>query len=104
MKSEALIEFRKDADELEIVGSGAWTAVNAGRLDALIGAEPRQCHGRVRVDMGGVRGFDTYGAWLLARLLREFGGADLRLPSGLPDRFRGFFEFGLFPRFVREGP
>ena len=96
MKSEALIEFRKDADELEIVGSGAWTAVNAGRLDALIGAEPRQGHGRLRVDMGGVRDFDTYGAWVLARLLREFGGADLRLPSGLPDRFRGFFELDRF--------
>ena len=96
MKSEALIEFRKDADELEIVGSGSWTAVNASRLDALIGAEPPLDHGRVRVDMGGVRDFDTYGAWLLARLLREFGGADLRLPSGLPDRFRGFFESDRF--------
>ena len=96
MNSEALIEFRKNADELEIVGSGSWTAANAGRLDALIGTEPRRGHSHVRVDMSGVREFDTYGAWLLERLLREVEGADGRPPSGLPDRYRGFFELDRF--------
>jgi phospholipid/cholesterol/gamma-HCH transport system permease protein len=96
MNSEALIQFTKNADELEIVGSGSWTADNVGRLDALIGAEPRRGHSRVRVDMSGVREFDTYGAWLLERLLREVEGPDGRPPSGLPDRFRGLFESDRF--------
>ena len=92
MKPDALIEFRKTADDLEIVGSGAWTAANAGRLDALIGAELPDHRRRVRVDMSGVREFDTYGAWLLERLLRDAEKTESVHPFGLPDRFCGLFE------------
>ncbi|MBV8107832.1 MAG: MlaE family lipid ABC transporter permease subunit [Hyphomicrobiales bacterium] len=92
MKPEALIEFRKNAEELEIVGSGAWTAANAGRLDALIGAESRHDRSRVKVDMSGVREFDTYGAWFLERLLRDTEEIESQPAFGLPDRFRGLFE------------
>jgi phospholipid/cholesterol/gamma-HCH transport system permease protein len=92
MKPDALIEFRKTADDLEIVGSGAWTAANAGRLDTLIGAEPRDRRRRIRVDMSAVREFDTYGAWLLERLLRDAEATETFPPFGLSDRFRGLFE------------
>jgi phospholipid/cholesterol/gamma-HCH transport system permease protein len=92
MKPEALIEFRNNAAGREIVGSGAWTAANASRLDALIGAEPRHDHSRVRVDMSGVREFDTYGAWFLERLLRDTDEIESEPALGLPDRFRGLFE------------
>ena len=92
MKPEALIEFRKKAAELEIVGSGSWTAVNAGRLDAIIRSEPQPAQSHVTVDMSKVREFDTYGAWLLERLLRAAEMSGPVLPSGLPERFRGLFE------------
>src|SRR5271165_3063791 len=92
MKPDALIEFRRSADDLEFVGSGAWTAANAGRLDALIGGETPNGRGRTRVDMSAVREFDTYGAWLLERMLRDLETPDCLPPLGLPDRFRGLFE------------
>ncbi len=91
MKPEALIEFKQGADGLEIVGSGAWTAANAGRLDALVEAAPRREERHVKFDMARVREFDTYGAWLLERLLRSCG-KDLVSPQGLPDRFRALFD------------
>jgi phospholipid/cholesterol/gamma-HCH transport system permease protein len=92
MKPEALIEFREKTDELEIVGSGAWTAVNAGRLDAAIRSEPHHAQPHVKVDMSRVREFDTYGAWLLERLLRVAERSGPIAPSGLPERFRGLFD------------
>ena len=92
MKPEALIDFKRNADELEIVGSGSWTAANAGRLDAMIDAEPLHRTSRVKIDMSGVREFDTYGAWLLERLSRDFGGWGGLPQTGLPDRFRDLFD------------
>ena len=91
MKSDALIEFKGTADDLEIVGSAAWTVDNAGRLDTLIGAELGDSR-RLRIDMSGVQEFDTYGAWLLERLSRNAKKTDTEPPFGLPDRFRGLFE------------
>jgi phospholipid/cholesterol/gamma-HCH transport system permease protein len=91
MKPEPLIEFRKTPGETEIVGSGSWTAINAARLDALIQAAPPQDKAPVKIDMSRVREFDTYGAWLLERLLRSLGRPDAVAPSGLPDRFSGLF-------------
>ncbi|MBV9290487.1 MAG: ABC transporter permease [Hyphomicrobiales bacterium] len=86
------MEFRKTADGLEIMGSGAWTAANTGRLDALIGADPARDRSNIRVDMSAVHEFDTYGACLLERLLRGAGESESRSPFGLPDRFRGLFD------------
>jgi phospholipid/cholesterol/gamma-HCH transport system permease protein len=92
MKPDALIEFRRTADDLEIVASCGWTVANAARLDALINAAPRDGRRRMRVDMSAVREFDTYGAWLLEKLLRDSATAESLSPFGLPDRFSDLFE------------
>jgi phospholipid/cholesterol/gamma-HCH transport system permease protein len=48
---------------------------------------------RVDLDMAGVEYIDTFGAWLLERLLRGFAEADRRITIvGLPDRFRGLIK------------
>jgi phospholipid/cholesterol/gamma-HCH transport system permease protein len=92
MKPEVLIEFRNKPDELEIIGSGSWTAANAGRLSALIDTAPQPGRSHIRVDMMKVREFDTYGAWLLERLLRSTGRPAALSPAALPDRFRDLYD------------
>ncbi len=68
------MEARADGDRVTLAGTGAWTAVEAGQLERLIDEQtaapepPRH----VTIDMSGVRKFDTYGAWLLERLVRLF--------------------------------
>jgi phospholipid/cholesterol/gamma-HCH transport system permease protein len=89
MNSELLIELKPQPNAVEAVGLGSWTAVNAARLDAIIDETARLGETHVTIDMSGVSEFDTFGAWILERLLRGSSGASL---SGLPDRFRGLFD------------
>lgn len=77
------------ADDRRIVAGGSWTAAHAAVLERLIdaaghGASP----GPIVVDVAGVGELDTYGAWLLERLLRgaDEHGAPARL-IGVPERF-----------------
>jgi phospholipid/cholesterol/gamma-HCH transport system permease protein len=59
------------APELELAAAGAWTASHAGELEALIDDVAADLgHGDASIDMHKVEAFDTYGAWLLERLVR----------------------------------
>jgi phospholipid/cholesterol/gamma-HCH transport system permease protein len=74
LDNKTLLEGRIDGDQLTLTGTGAWTAQNARRLEALIdrvtrGREPIK---RVAIDMSKVDRLDTFGAWLLERLVRAF--------------------------------
>jgi phospholipid/cholesterol/gamma-HCH transport system permease protein len=89
MNSEPLFELKPQPNALEVVGLGSWTAVNAARLDATIDQNPKLGETHVTIDMSGVSEFDTFGAWILERLLRGSRGGSL---TGLPDRFRGLFD------------
>jgi len=92
VNAERLIDFKADAAQLEIVGAGAWTALHAGDLEIEIERAPRAEARAVHVDMSGVREFDTFGAWILERLLRcEGHSRDVSL-VGLPERFQGLFD------------
>jgi len=81
--------------ELELAAAGSWTAVHAGELDALVGsvAAMEAGAGTASIDMRGVSGFDTFGAWLLERLVREWerGGRTMRI-VGLPGHYRGLLD------------
>jgi len=56
----------------QFAAAGAWTAVHASDLEALIdGVAAEPVAGTASIDMGKVEAFDTYGAWLLERLIRE---------------------------------
>jgi phospholipid/cholesterol/gamma-HCH transport system permease protein len=60
------------APELVLAAAGAWTASHAGELEALVEDVAADLgHGAASIDMHKVEAFDTYGAWLLERLVRE---------------------------------
>jgi phospholipid/cholesterol/gamma-HCH transport system permease protein len=72
--AEALLIDTADGDSLRLAAAGAWTSQNAGALEQRIAAAATQ-HGaakRVAIDMGAVERLDTFGAWLLEKLVRSF--------------------------------
>jgi phospholipid/cholesterol/gamma-HCH transport system permease protein len=89
--SGRLIDFTELEDQLVIVGAGSWTASNAEDLEASIAVLPAG-RDRLKLDMTGVREFDTYGAWLLERLIRGDGHPRHVTALDLPQRFRGLFD------------
>src|SRR6478672_7328829 len=79
-------------DRLWLTAVGSWTAQHAAELEHLVDSAVAQGKSvnRVDLDMAGVESIDTFGAWLLERLLRGFAEADRRITVvGLPERFRG---------------
>jgi len=78
------------APELELAAAGAWTASHANELEALIDDVAADLgHGTASIDMHKVEAFDTYGAWLLERLVRERKalGGDTTIVA-LPEHYR----------------
>jgi phospholipid/cholesterol/gamma-HCH transport system permease protein len=71
---EALLIETMQGDSLRLAAAGAWTSANAGALEQRIAAATTR-HGaakRLAVDMGAVERLDTFGAWLLQKLVRSF--------------------------------
>ena len=81
--------------ELLIVAADDWTSSNANDLDKSIGAilTNRDGQSAARIDMSRLSAFDTFGAWHLARLAREWksGGLDFKI-TGLPERYTSLFD------------
>jgi len=74
---------------LSLTAAGMWTAERAGELERQI-ERVIAGHGQVDgvdIDMQQVERLDTFGAWLLERLLRGLGGGDTRI-IGLAERYR----------------
>jgi phospholipid/cholesterol/gamma-HCH transport system permease protein len=74
---------------LALTAGGTWTAERAGELERLIeGVIARHAHvAAVDIDMARVERLDTFGAWLLERLLRGLGtGTETRI-IGLAERY-----------------
>jgi phospholipid/cholesterol/gamma-HCH transport system permease protein len=92
MSSDTLLAATVSGDRLELSAAGDWTADRANDLERLVMAAaipPQSPIKSVRVNMAGVAKLDTYGAWLLERLLRgarEQGAAADVL--NLDDQFR----------------
>ena len=79
----------------ELAASGAWTAVHAGELESVISraADDAAKAGDVSIDMRNVAAFDTYGAWLLERLIRKRSGAGQQTGIvGLREEFQGLLQ------------
>jgi phospholipid/cholesterol/gamma-HCH transport system permease protein len=93
--SELLLEGTAQGERLMLAGSGAWVAENARRLEIEIDAATRRSGGvrRVDIDMGAVDHLDTFGAWLLERLMRDFSarGAATQV-TGLKDNYRALMK------------
>jgi phospholipid/cholesterol/gamma-HCH transport system permease protein len=90
-----LLRGGTDGDRLALAAAGAWTADRARELEASIDRTVANLHGAksVDIDMRGVERLDTFGAWLLERLVRAVGasGATAKVAS-LPERYRGLIE------------
>jgi len=89
MAAKRLAVGRAGVDQLVIVGSGAWIADNAAELAAIIEEMRPDEAPKLEIDMGEVVAFDTFGAWILERLMRGDGRsrqvALLRLPARFHD-------------------
>jgi phospholipid/cholesterol/gamma-HCH transport system permease protein len=72
----SLLTAKFEDGRLELAAGGAWTVANAGALETLVdGVSADAARARsVSIDMAGVREFDTFGAWLLERLTRQWRG------------------------------
>ncbi len=89
---EPLLRSVTQGDRLQLAAGGSWTAPNAADLEMLIddAVVRGKALGRVEVNMAGVENLDTFGAWLLERLLRDCAEAGQGISvTGLPERFRG---------------
>jgi phospholipid/cholesterol/gamma-HCH transport system permease protein len=93
--SDILLVGTTEGGRLKLAGAGAWIAENAHRLEALIDGETKR-HDKVNgvdIDMGRVERLDTFGAWLLERLVRAFSarGCETKV-VGLKDDYRALMD------------
>jgi len=89
--SQTLLDIRVDGGRLALAATGSWTADRAGDLERQVDAAVRRAREAPAVDirMGGVERLDTYGAWLLERLLRGFAAAGREAQVlDFPERYR----------------
>nr|WP_246700557.1 ABC transporter permease [Variibacter gotjawalensis] len=84
-----------NGQRLEIAASGAWIADNADDLEPLVDAVASENPqvSSVAIDMRDVKELDTYGAWLLERLVRDRTGQGQETHIvGLSDHYRGLLD------------
>ena len=92
MDPGSLVVCKAAEGRLEIAGMGAWTADNAERIQETIEtASPDEVQ-QLDIDMGDVKELDTYGAWILERLMRGDGRPRSVSLRRLPERFQGLVE------------
>jgi len=96
MSAEALLAVSVHGDRLNVAAAGEWTADRANDLERLVMAAaipPQSPIKAMLVDMKGVAKLDTYGAWLLERLLRGTRESGVTAEVvGLPEQFRVIVE------------
>ena len=82
-------------DGVELAAEGAWTVAHAKSLDALVDnaardAPPDQA---VTIDLKQLTALDTYGAWLIERLVRSRDGtAGATRLAGVPQRYHALYD------------
>jgi phospholipid/cholesterol/gamma-HCH transport system permease protein len=91
-----LLESANHGGRLALNAGGLWTAERAGELERLIERviarypKVNAAQAEVHIDMGRVERLDTFGAWLLERLLRGLAAAGGEATvTGLPEHYRG---------------
>jgi phospholipid/cholesterol/gamma-HCH transport system permease protein len=93
--NDSLLDATVEGDRLRLAGAGAWVSQNARRLETQVDRVARRYKAakHVEIDMGHVERLDTFGAWLLERLLRVFSarGTPTQV-SGLRDDYRALMD------------
>jgi len=95
VSGEPVLKSTIDGERLQLAAAGSWTANHAARIETLIDAAMREKAAvrRVDIDLGGVERLDTFGAWLVERLLRAWSGEGREAKVvGLPDNYRVLIE------------
>jgi phospholipid/cholesterol/gamma-HCH transport system permease protein len=89
LSSGPLLTSALSDGRLELTAGGSWTASHASELERLVEGVAFS-RGAGSIDMRAVQALDTFGAWLLERLLRDrrAHGEELRV-VGLPERYSG---------------
>jgi phospholipid/cholesterol/gamma-HCH transport system permease protein len=93
--SDRLLEGTTEGEQLKLAGAGAWIAKNAHRLESQIAGETKRAGklNRVDIDMAQVERLDTFGAWLLERLVRNFSARGCATQvTGLRQDYRALME------------
>src|SRR5579884_3372466 len=81
-------------DRLELRAEGPWTAGHAGELEPLVERAARDA-ARARnltINMGAVNAFDTFGAWLIEKLLRTAPAQQDAAIVGLRPEYQGLLQ------------
>jgi len=93
--AHALLIDKIDGDRLALAATGAWTSQNAGALERQIETAAQQYDAvrQVAIDMGAVERLDTFGAWLLKKLVSSFSsrGCETEV-RGLKQDYRALFD------------
>ncbi|MBI5114100.1 MAG: ABC transporter permease [Rhodovulum sp.] len=93
--TDRLLDLSVTDGRLALAAAGSWTADRAGELETLIDKAVRRARGvaAVEIRMGAVERLDTFGAWLLERLVRTLTAAG-REPAvlDLPERWHDLVE------------
>lgn len=94
MSSEPLLSGTVSGERLELAAAGAWTAVQAGALEPLVDAHTETNGAQsLVIDMRNVSEFDTFGAWLLERLMRTWQNKGHQAEIvGLPEHYNGLLD------------
>jgi phospholipid/cholesterol/gamma-HCH transport system permease protein len=88
--AEALLSSVARGDRLELAAAGAWTVDRAADLEGLVEAVVAEFKSapRIAINMAKVERLDTFGAWLLERLVRDFSAHGRTIDVvGLPARY-----------------
>jgi phospholipid/cholesterol/gamma-HCH transport system permease protein len=95
VETENILRSRQLGDRLVLTAHGPWTAVHARDLEAIVDAQSNSSQPvrAVDIDLSQVKPLDTFGAWLIERLARNWAsrGAETRI-VGLSDDYRGLVE------------
>jgi len=92
---EPLLKSAAHGDWVEFAAAGAWTAEHAHELEPLVAQAEREPLSvrAVGIDMSRVERLDTFGGWLLERLVRAFRAAGCKVKIvGLSEHYNGLIE------------
>lgn len=92
VSGEPVLTGTVHGEELELEAAGSWTADHARDLEPMIDAATagRPTVHRVAINMAAVDHIDTFGAWLLERLVRSWRASGCETSVvGLPQHYQG---------------
>jgi len=95
LPSAPSLKLTTDRDRARLVAAGAWTATAALSAESLTEQSLAQARGlqTVIVDVAAIEELDTYGAWLIERLVRRCKSNGLATEIvAVPERFKGLLE------------